>query len=394
MKSLMRWMPSGFDRCVMSTITSALDTTRSVPPSAMIAATPPSDAPTTTGGSPELVGHRDRVGRERGERVVAVERPFAVAVAAQVERHRAPPVRRERRRRAAPRVTGLATAVHEQHGPVVGVAADIGHEVNALESLEAGQRRWCRHLRILCTYPPACTRASVPSPDVAEHTEVRVGTKFLKAAQWAADRHVEYAGDLPGIPTVAQVLGLATLVLEDGGREREAIAAMLLDALADDVPRKESAQRVRQEDDAARGRDARSAGHDRARTRPARRRAVARHAPTPRSTSPSPRLIPRRCASAPRACCRRRARCSGSCAATARSRSCAAPRRRPSISATCTNSSTVLSRRRPRTLLTQELRAAAADVDRLSELETATLAWRVTHARFGSYRRRVELSTS
>jgi hypothetical protein len=42
--------------------------------------------------------------------------------------------------------------------------------------------------------------------------------------------------------------------------------------------------------------------------------------------------------------------------------------------------STVLVRRRPRTLLTQELRAASSDVVRLSELETATLAWRVTHA--------------
>ena len=83
------------------------------------------------------------------------------------------------------------------------------------------------------------SQSSVPSPEVAEYTEVRVGTKFLKAAQWAADRHVEYAGDVPGIPTVAQVLGLATLVLEDGGSQREAIAAMLLDALADDVPRKE-----------------------------------------------------------------------------------------------------------------------------------------------------------
>src|SRR5512147_2953163 len=93
-----------------------------------------------------------------------------------------------------------------------------------------------RHVAI---YPPRRVWSSVPSPDVAEYTEVRVGTKFLKAAQWAADRHVEYAGDLPGIPTVAQVLGLATLVLEDGGSQREAIAAMLLDALADDVPRNE-----------------------------------------------------------------------------------------------------------------------------------------------------------
>ena len=97
----------------------------------------------------------------------------------------------------------------------------------------------CSSITASFTYPLGQHQSSVPSPDVAEYTEVRVGTKFLKAAQWAADRHVEYAGDVPGIPTVAQVLGLATLVLEDGGSQREAIAAMLLDALADDVPRKQ-----------------------------------------------------------------------------------------------------------------------------------------------------------
>src|SRR4029077_13622633 len=41
---------------------------------------------------------------------------------------------------------------------------------------------------------------------------------------------------------------------------------------------------------------------------------------------------------------------------------------------------TVLVRRRPRTLLTLELRAASAEVDRLSGLETAPLAVRGTHA--------------
>ena len=52
MKSWIRWMPSGFDRWVMSTMTSPLDTSRSLPPSAIIADTPPSDAPTRTGGFP------------------------------------------------------------------------------------------------------------------------------------------------------------------------------------------------------------------------------------------------------------------------------------------------------------------------------------------------------
>ncbi len=39
----------------------------------------------------------------------------------------------------------------------------------------------------------------------------------------------------------------------------------------------------------------------------------------------------------------------------------------------------IFARRRPRTVLTQELRATASDIERLSELETATIAWRVTH---------------
>ena len=52
MKSRMRWTPAGFVRCTTSTITSALDTTRSVAPSASIAAMPPRDAPTSTGGRP------------------------------------------------------------------------------------------------------------------------------------------------------------------------------------------------------------------------------------------------------------------------------------------------------------------------------------------------------
>lgn len=87
-------------------------------------------------------------------------------------------------------------------------------------------------------------RSSVRFVLVAEALEVRVGDKFLRAAQWAADRHAAYtAGQPSSIPSVAQVLGLATLVLEDGGNEREAIAAMLLDALDDDVPRGELRKR-------------------------------------------------------------------------------------------------------------------------------------------------------
>ena len=213
---------------------------------------------------------------------------------------------------------------------------------------------------------------------MAEYSEVRVGTKFLKAAQWAADRHVEYAGDLPGIPTVAQVLGLATLVLEDGGSQREAIAAMLLDALADDVPRKElrdfgkKTTRLVVATHAHRGtiapgrvpvdvgqwRDRADAALDIAVTEPDDGALRIRAACVLQETRALLRELRR----------------NGTIAFVR----CPAP---PTEHLGHLHELvTVLVRRRPRTLLTQELRAAAADVDRITELETATLAWRVTHA--------------
>ena len=214
---------------------------------------------------------------------------------------------------------------------------------------------------------------------MAEHTEVRVGTKFLRAAQWAADRHVEYAGDLPGIPTVAQVLGLATLVLEDGGSQREAIAAMLLDALADDVPRTELRKQFGKKTTrlvvlahahrgtVAPGRVPVDVEHWRQRADAALDVAV---------TEPDDGALRIRAASVlqeTRALLRELRR-NGTIAFVR----CPAP---PSEHLGHLHELvTVLARRRPRTLLTQELRAAASDVDRVSELETATLAWRVTHA--------------
>jgi hypothetical protein len=59
-------------------------------------------------------------------------------------------------------------------------------------------------------------------------TELRVGKRFFAAANWAAELH----GSVPGAltPSVAQVLGVASLVLGDGGSNRDAIAGMLVDA--------------------------------------------------------------------------------------------------------------------------------------------------------------------
>lgn len=68
--------------------------------------------------------------------------------------------------------------------------------------------------------------------------EIHLSKRFFKATEWAAERHAERAPD-PSHPTpsLGQVLGIASLLLEDGANEREAIAAMLLDAVGDgDVP--------------------------------------------------------------------------------------------------------------------------------------------------------------
>jgi (p)ppGpp synthase/HD superfamily hydrolase len=66
--------------------------------------------------------------------------------------------------------------------------------------------------------------------------EIHLSKRFYKATEWAAARHAERAHDaLPVTPSLGQVLGIASLVLEDGGTEREAIAAMLLDAVGDDA---------------------------------------------------------------------------------------------------------------------------------------------------------------
>lgn len=213
---------------------------------------------------------------------------------------------------------------------------------------------------------------------MTEHIEVRVGTKFLRAAQWAADRHAEYANGLPGVPSVAQVLGLATLVLEDGGTEREAIAAMLLDALDTEVPRKElraefgkkvtrlvvAAHTAR--GTIAPGRVPLDIDRWRARADAALERVVT-------EGDPEALRIRAACILQETRTLLRELRRNGTIAFVR----CPAP---PAEHLGHLHELVaVISRRRPRTVLTQELRATTSDIDRHTELETATLAWRVTH---------------
>jgi hypothetical protein len=65
-------------------------------------------------------------------------------------------------------------------------------------------------------------------------SEIGLSKRFFKATEWAAARHEARPRFGPTTPSLGEVLGIASLVLVDGGSEREAIAAMVLDAVGDD----------------------------------------------------------------------------------------------------------------------------------------------------------------
>lgn len=209
--------------------------------------------------------------------------------------------------------------------------------------------------------------------------EVLVSTKFLRAAQWAADEHARHTVGLPGTPSVAQVLGLASLVLEDGGSEREAIAAMIVDALGDDVPTADLRRRFGKKVTALvvathpdRGTVAPGrlpVGADAWRTRAAA--AVERAGD---EDDPSALRIRAAAVLQEVRALQRELRRNGTIAYVR----CPAPP--PEFLDHVRTLTATLGRRRPRATTTAELRTTVADVERLSEIETATIAWRVTHA--------------
>jgi GTP pyrophosphokinase len=61
----------------------------------------------------------------------------------------------------------------------------------------------------------------------------RLSPRFRQALDWAAVLHEHQLRKGGQIPYVAHLLGVASLVLEDGGSEDEAIAALLHDAVED-----------------------------------------------------------------------------------------------------------------------------------------------------------------
>jgi (p)ppGpp synthase/HD superfamily hydrolase len=60
-----------------------------------------------------------------------------------------------------------------------------------------------------------------------------LGPRFEDALQFAAATHRDHARKGSGIPYVGHLLGVCSLVIEDGGDEDEAIAALLHDAAED-----------------------------------------------------------------------------------------------------------------------------------------------------------------
>jgi (p)ppGpp synthase/HD superfamily hydrolase len=60
-----------------------------------------------------------------------------------------------------------------------------------------------------------------------------LGARFSEAVRWAAMLHADDVRKGTRIAYVSHLLGVASLVLEDGGTEEEAIAALLHDAIED-----------------------------------------------------------------------------------------------------------------------------------------------------------------
>ena len=70
----------------------------------------------------------------------------------------------------------------------------------------------------------------MPTDDVSGHTVVVLDRKFARAVEYACSLHRDQTRKGTDVPYAAHLLGVASLVLEGGGNQREAIAALLHDA--------------------------------------------------------------------------------------------------------------------------------------------------------------------
>jgi GTP pyrophosphokinase len=70
-------------------------------------------------------------------------------------------------------------------------------------------------------------------PRKAARTSVKLGSRFLRAFEFAANKHSGQTRKASTIPYLAHLMGVASLVLEAGGDEDLAIAALLHDVVED-----------------------------------------------------------------------------------------------------------------------------------------------------------------
>jgi (p)ppGpp synthase/HD superfamily hydrolase len=73
----------------------------------------------------------------------------------------------------------------------------------------------------------------MPNPSELQNRPIKLGPRFLRAFAFAAEKHAKQTRKGSTIPYIAHLMGVASLVLEAGGDEDLAIAALLHDAVED-----------------------------------------------------------------------------------------------------------------------------------------------------------------
>ncbi len=197
--------------------------------------------------------------------------------------------------------------------------------------------------------------------------EIGLSKRFFKATEWAAARHESRPRFGPATPSLGEVLGIASLVLVDGGSEREAIAAMVLDAVGDDeLPMDEIRSRFGKKVARLVARTAEQRGVDVDELDEALAGLAADDDESVRRVLAADTLRELRSLVVD-------LRRSGSITFARYSV-------RPDVQLERFHAKVaLLTRDDPRGSLSEELRAASAEVRRLVEVDTATAAWRVSH---------------
>ncbi|HEY6337187.1 MAG TPA: HD domain-containing protein [Candidatus Sulfotelmatobacter sp.] len=80
---------------------------------------------------------------------------------------------------------------------------------------------------------PSAKRKSKPQRPLRAQRTIKLAPRFLRAFQFAAKKHAGQTRKASTIPYIAHLMGVASLVLEAGGDEDLAIAALLHDVVED-----------------------------------------------------------------------------------------------------------------------------------------------------------------